>query len=296
MKENEASATAYAVMQGLLHIGRANTYPGLVSAETMETGTKILSASPEGRRRIAQLSSPLMKAAVPLIEWATLPGLTLHYALRKRYIEAAVRAAMAEGVTQVVNLGAGFDTLAWRLHLAHPEVNFIEIDHPATSGVKAPALRQIGTMGDNLHLLEVDFTTQTLADRLGGLSGFKADRPTMFVCEGVITYLTRDEAGVLLQTLNDLCAVPPRLVCTCVVPAGSPDDNIGPFLGIYLKLKGEALKWRIAHEDVGPFFAEHNFDIDEIASPTVIKPRFIEGPLKGTLHRSEYGVIARGVV
>lgn len=294
MKENKASATAYAVMQGLLHIGRQNRYPGLVSESTIETGTAIMAASAEGNRRLKQLSSPLFNKLVPVMEWMLVPGLTLHYALRKRYIEAAADTAIREGFTQVVNLGAGFDTLAWQLHLDHPDVNFIEIDHPATSAAKAPALRKMGDFGANLHMLEVDFTTQTLADRLGTMPGFEPDQRTLFICEGVISYLTEDEAEVLLRTLNALCTRPPRLVCTCVLPKGAPDDNPGPLLGLYLAIKGESLKWRIAPEQTRAFFESHDFKVLEIASPKDMKARFIAGPIKGTLHMSEYALIADG--
>lgn len=291
MKENEASATAYAVMQGLLYIGKQNLYPGLVAAETIAAGTGILERSEEGRRRLKQLTSPVFRAMVPLMEFFMVPGLTLHYALRKRYIEACVRQAIEAGYTQCVNLGAGFDVLAWRLHKEHPEVNFIEIDHPATSAEKTPALEAMG-IGENLKFLDVDFTTQTLLDRVGSMAEFQADRQTVFVCEGVISYLTEEEAGVLLKTLTNLCSAPTRLICTCVVEPSSPENNIGPFLDLYLAIKGESLKWRINPAEVTKFFSQNGFYVAEIASPQDMKSRFIAGALKGKLHLAEYSLVA----
>ena len=41
-----------------------------------------------------------------------------------------------EGAKQVVILGAGFDTLAWRLSEKFESIRFIEVDHPATSKEK----------------------------------------------------------------------------------------------------------------------------------------------------------------
>src|SRR5690606_20255710 len=59
-----------------------------------------------------------------------LGGIFAHYLARKRWIEREVRRAMADGIRQVVVVGAGFDTLAWRLHEELPNAKFFEFDHP----------------------------------------------------------------------------------------------------------------------------------------------------------------------
>ena len=82
------------------------------------------------------LMATQMRWLVWAAERATIPGLMLHFILRKRWIEDAVRGALARGCRQVVVLGAGFDTLAARLAPQFPAVRFIEIDHPATQAVK----------------------------------------------------------------------------------------------------------------------------------------------------------------
>lgn len=294
MKENEASATAYAVLQGLLFLGHQNRYPGLVSPLVMDVGSRILQHSEEGRRRLKQISSSLFATLVPVIERLTVPGLSLHYGLRKRFIEDATRAALAAGYSQVVNLGAGFDTLAWRLHSEFPEVNFIEIDHPATSAAKVPALTSISTPGENLHFLEVDFTKQTLSERLGNFAGFDKGRKTAFICEGVISYLTDAQARQLLQTLTELSPQACRFIGTCVVPMGTEDDNTGPLLNLYLSIKGEGLKWRIDPQEVSGFFQSEGYDVRGVISTKEMKDQFLTAPLQGILHRAEYGVIADG--
>ncbi|MCF8479110.1 MAG: SAM-dependent methyltransferase [Rhodospirillum sp.] len=294
MKENEASATAYAVLQGLIHAGRQPGTMGLVAPEVLEAGEAILSSTAEGRKRLAQLDSGLFRALVPVVEFLLIPGLTLHYALRKRFIEDATLLAIEDGVTQVINLGAGFDTLAWRLHGRHPGVNFIEIDHPATSDAKAEALLKKAGAADNLHQLAVDFTEQTLEDRLGPFPGFQADRPTLYICEGVLPYLTVPQVTELLRTLTVLAkGKPPRLVCTCVEPMDAPENNTGPLLGLYLKLKGEDIHWRIAHGAVAGFLRERGYSVEDLATVVDFRTRYLSGRPHGTLHGGEYGVVAR---
>src|SRR5262245_41429177 len=45
---------------------------------------------------------------------------------RTHYIDAALRRALAEGATQVVILGAGYDSRAYRFREAFPKVRFFE--------------------------------------------------------------------------------------------------------------------------------------------------------------------------
>lgn len=292
MKENEASATAYSVLQGLLYVARQPRYAGLVADETVVAGERILGSTDHGRKRLAQLDSALFRRFVPLIETLMVPGLTLHYALRKRFVEEHTLAAINAGTTQVVNLGAGFDTLALRLHARFPQVNFIEIDHPATSGAKANALAERASDASNLHMLAVDFTRQTLEATLGGFSGFEADRPTLYICEGVMAYLTVAEITEMLGILIALSATPPRLVCTCVEPMDSPDNNTGPLLGVYLRIKGEAINWRIADDQIAAFLAEREFVVDGVITHREFKRDYLTGIPHGTVHGGEYGVVA----
>src|SRR5205085_3645641 len=74
-----------------------------------------------------------------LLERATLPGICLHFALRKQILRRHAQAAIDAGCTQVIVLGAGLDTLCLELKAARPDLCCIEIDHPATQALKRSA-------------------------------------------------------------------------------------------------------------------------------------------------------------
>ena len=85
-------------------------------------------------------------------ESLTHPGILAHYWHRKRWIESRCRVAIKEGVTHVVVIGAGFDTLALRLAGEFPDVRWIELDHPATQGAKQRGLNRGGlAVPSSLH-------------------------------------------------------------------------------------------------------------------------------------------------
>lgn len=121
----------------------------------------------------------------------------LFFAARARFAEDAVAAAVATGVRQVVILGAGLDTFAYRNTL--PDLRVFEVDHPATQAWKRERLTAAGIdRPETLTFVSVDFETQTLATRLES-SGFERTDPAVFVWLGVVFYLTPTAAHATLE-------------------------------------------------------------------------------------------------
>ncbi|AYF78059.1 SAM-dependent methyltransferase [Nocardia yunnanensis] len=114
----------------------------------------------------------------------------LFLAARSRFAEDTVHEAFASGVRQVVILGAGLDTFAYRN--PHPELRVFEVDHPATQAWKRERLTASGiALPASLVFAPVDFETGTLAAGLAD-AGFDRSQPAVFVWLGVIFYLTTE--------------------------------------------------------------------------------------------------------
>jgi len=292
LKNNEASSTAYTVLQGLVHVSRNEAFKHLVSERNQEIATIILNSSVQGRKRLKQLDSTLGKVLLPLMEKLLLPNISLHYALRKAYVESMVRKALSEGATQVVNLGAGFDTLLYRLAEENPNLNCIEIDHPATHQVKKAALTTPDMKRENLHFLPVDFTHQTLIEELTNASFFDSKQQTICIVEGVLMYLTPEQIYHLLGSLITLLeAAPKHLVFTAVEPPQNTPESYGPLLKLYLKLKGEPLNWLCEQSALNAFIEQSDFTLQETANADTFRARFVPH-YSGALHRGEYGAFA----
>jgi len=292
MKEDEASSTAYIVLQGLLYTASRPRYNYLVAKDVEEAGRQILSASKTGRKLLKQINNPLIRVIAPFLEWLLMPGISRHYVLRKRYIEDAVRAAIKQEATQVVNLGAGFDTLAWRLHKEFSGVNFIEIDHPATNAQKAKALMGGETSPSNLHMLAVDFSKQNLLEALSPFEGFEAKRKTIFICEGVLMYLLEKDVVTLFDSLKQLTGKGTQLVFTCVEPMESPSNNNGRLLKFLYLIKNEPLNWIMARPDLPDFVEKQGYKMLETASAEIFKERYLSSDHKGVVHQGEYLALA----
>jgi methyltransferase (TIGR00027 family) len=115
-------------------------------------------------------------------------GMRLFIAARTRFAETAVAAGAKRGVGQLVVLGAGLDTFAYRN--PHPGLRVFEVDHPATQAWKRQRLAEAGIAApESLTFAPVDFERVSLAEGLAA-AGFDAAQPAIFTWMGVVPYLT----------------------------------------------------------------------------------------------------------
>ncbi|GAA5061718.1 class I SAM-dependent methyltransferase [Nocardia callitridis] len=121
----------------------------------------------------------------------------LMVAARARLAEDTVAAAVENGTTQVVVLGAGLDTFAYRNPF--PGLQVFEVDHPDTQAWKRERLAAADiAVPETLTFSPVDFETGTLADGLAA-AGFRRDEPAVFVWLGVVMYLTLESIRATLR-------------------------------------------------------------------------------------------------
>ncbi len=112
-------------------------------------------------------------------------------AVRSRVADERIAAAVAGGVRQVVVLGAGLDTFAYR-HPHGEALRVFEVDHPATQAWKRERLAVAGiTVPPSVTFVPVDFDRETLADALGR-AGLDRAEPAFHSWLGVVPYLARD--------------------------------------------------------------------------------------------------------
>ncbi|WP_031466685.1 class I SAM-dependent methyltransferase [Sciscionella sediminilitoris] len=117
-------------------------------------------------------------------------GRRLFFATRSRFAEEVIGEAVRAGTRQVVFLGAGLDTFAYRNPF--PELRVFEVDHPATQSWKRQQLAEADIpVPDSVTFAPVDFETDSLSDGLAA-AGFDRGEPAIFVWLGVVFYLTQD--------------------------------------------------------------------------------------------------------
>ncbi|MEC3955526.1 SAM-dependent methyltransferase [Nocardia sp. CDC153] len=182
------------------------------------------------------------------------PGLWDSLACRKRYFDEQTDAAVRAGVGAVVVLGAGLDTRATRL-VAAAGVPVFEVDLPVNIELK----RRRIALPDNVVQVAIDFETQDLATTLAE-RGYRGERTTLFLWEGVTQYLTEKAVRATLATL---AAAPAgsRLVFSYVRQDFLDGTNLEGCDGAYRRFVAGKGIWRfgLLPGDVAELLAEYGW-------------------------------------
>ena len=147
-----------------------------------------------------------------LTEWVT---------ARTRFVDEAVVRAMGDGVTQIVQLGAGYDGRALRFR--SPGVTFFEVDHPATQADKRERLAAVDASTEGIEFVAADFTEPGLPAALVA-RGHDPDLRSLVVCEGVLRYLPEQWFRALLESAAAVSAPASELAVTIPTRGRDRDD------------------------------------------------------------------------
>ena len=109
---------------------------------------------------------------------------------RTRFIDELLADQIERGLAQLVLMGAGFDTRAYRFGELVGRVKVFEVDHPSTQELKVKRLeRAFGAVPDHVVYVPVDFESELVEQKLLR-EGYDPGSRTFFIWEGVVSYLT----------------------------------------------------------------------------------------------------------
>jgi methyltransferase (TIGR00027 family) len=147
---------------------------------------------------------------------------------RTRFIDAALERAVKNGASQIVLLGAGFDSRAHRFSDLLSHCRVIEVDAAPTQQYKQHRVAAtIGAPPQNHTYLTVDFSKDNLADSLQA-AGFLPGEKSFFIWEGVSMYLSEENIRKTLQIVASLSAPGSSLVLDYVNSHGINMSRLTP--------------------------------------------------------------------
>jgi methyltransferase (TIGR00027 family) len=154
------------------------------------------------RIAIRMSSVPWIREVITRIIERKGPGALSSAIARTRYIDDLLEQTIRKGIKQVIILGAGFDTRAWRM-LSLKNLQVTEIDHPDTASFKRRKLESIGQLPSNIRLLQIDFNKQSLED-IARENNLDLSISTTVIWEGVTNYIS---AGAVDQCFRFMSAL-----------------------------------------------------------------------------------------
>lgn len=154
------------------------------------------------------------------------PGSRPSAVIRTKLIDDAVTKAIEGGADQLAILGAGYDTRGLRLPAA-ASVPVHELDQPPTQERKKARLKaRDGALPQNVTYVPFDLLEEGVGAPLER-AGFVAGRESVFVWEGVLSYLTPEAVDQTLAWITNAGAPGSRLVYTYVDVALLEADGDG---------------------------------------------------------------------
>jgi methyltransferase (TIGR00027 family) len=166
-------------------------------------------------------------------------------------IDDAVRAARAP---QLVILGAGLDGRAWRMEELR-DVAVFEVDHPDTQRDKRSRAGRLTPLAKDIRFVPVDFTRDSLDDALEK-AGHDAKRPTMWIWEGVVMYLSRADVESTLRIIARRSVAGSRLAITYHAPT-----PVRWVVGVVVSRLGEPLRSVFRAEEMRTLLARYGFTV-----------------------------------
>jgi methyltransferase (TIGR00027 family) len=258
MRKEKPSRTAHKVAMNVVVLGANPKMAGILPPGTVEATERLLVASGAARARsVRWAGSRTMLAVYGAFDWM-LPGQFEAFAHRKAFCERQVRDGIGTGATQILVLGADYDTMAWRLAPEFSGVNFFEIDHPATARLKAKGIDAMGQKG-NLHLIPEDLGKRKLVDVLQASEVWDCTAQTVIIAEGLLMYLAPEAVRDLLCQCAAITGTGSRIAFTYVETGKGGRPDVGPLTGFILwtlKLTGEPWLWSTCPEELGKLLEE----------------------------------------
>jgi methyltransferase (TIGR00027 family) len=179
----------------------------------------IESAQPARQRLFHDPFAPMFVSA-PLrrvVRWSTIPmlasflrgmidrfwpGARTSAVARTRLIDDWIADSVRNGSQQLLVLGAGFDSRAWRLPIL-AKLPVFEVDHAATAAEKGRRIAALAAETSGVVSIAIDFDREQLPEVLSA-AGFDPRIVTTVVWEGVTNYLTTDAVASVLSWVGTL--------------------------------------------------------------------------------------------
>jgi methyltransferase (TIGR00027 family) len=217
--------------------------------------------------RLAYL--PGLRSLVLSLRERRMPGSLGGILCRTRYIDDVLTRSLEEGLDQVVILGAGFDTRAYRI-AGMDQVQVFEVDLPGTRKAKQTRLEKVlGAVPENVTLVGMDFDQQNLDDILRA-AGFQKGRRTLFIWEGVTQYITAEAVSDTLEFVASVSGVGSAIVFTYVrrglIDGTDRPEWFGPFLSFASKV-GSPMIFGLDQEDLEQYLSDRGLKlIDDVGA------------------------------
>ena len=202
-----------------------------------------------------------VRAAISQYE-QMMPGVNGAIVARIRFIDEYLLECIAAGLKQLVVIGAGFDTRAYRFEEVKENVRVFEVDHPVTQQVKVEKIKKIFvTLPDHVIYLPVIFGADRF-DRKLLENGYNPKLKTLFIVEGLLMYVPPPAVDGLLSFVVNASGPGSSFIAdyfSAAVIDGTSPLKEAQVLRQFVESEGAPLQFGIKEGKIEEFFKERGF-------------------------------------
>jgi methyltransferase (TIGR00027 family) len=207
-----------------------------------------------------------------------LPGMHEYMIARTLYFDDLFIDALNNNIPQIVLLGAGYDTRAYRYENLNSVTKIFELDVPTTQNRKKKCLAKARLdVPENLHLVPINFDRESMADVLER-AGYEADQRTLFMWEGVCYYLEPASVDATLEFVSRSSNHESVIAFDYGIPVSEKDVDryygLKEFFQTMAKAHSDE-KFIFAIDDVESFLANRGLKTIEHLENNEIEERFL---------------------
>ncbi|KOX32737.1 SAM-dependent methyltransferase [Streptomyces sp. WAC8370] len=174
--------------------------------------------------------------------------------VRSRFFDDYLLTAARAGCRQVVVLGAGLDTRAFRLDWP-TGVHLFEVEVPSVLAFKDRVLDGSPVTCGRRTTVGAGITGAWGEELVA--AGFDPGRPTAWLCEAPLYFLRPDQVADVVATMTGLSADGSTFGAECVNARTVESPLVAPFLNALATI-GAAWNWQLAEPE--QWWAEHGWD------------------------------------
>jgi methyltransferase (TIGR00027 family) len=203
------------------------------------------------------------------------PGYMAIVLLRNRWYEDLLARAVADGIEQVVLLGAGYDSTSMRLDLGG--ATLFEVDAPPTQAAKREVIERNGlTVCGDVRYVSCDFERDSLPDRLRE-HGFDPGIPSLIAWWGVSFFLTEEGVRQTAADVASLATAGSRFVFDYLdasVVEGTTTLRGAARARAAVAKRGESYKFGLTRDGAAAFVRSYGFAVEQNLSITDLARMF----------------------
>lgn len=230
-------------------------------------------------RLTAMVKIPMLRRLAPRVAETLLPGSYWFEMARVKHMDGVLRKEVAAGAQQVVILGAGFDSRAYRFASRLEGIPTFEVDHPVTASVKRARVRRIfGALPPHVRYVDVDLNVNgQLQDRLPA-AGYRSELRTLVIWSGVTPYIPAEGVDAVLRWLVTSAAPGSSIVFDYAyreAVEGSAFFYGAPQLRQRVAEAGEPLRFGVARGGMAAFVAGRGLQLLSDLGPEQLEQRYL---------------------